>query len=244
LNVLKDVRGRFRSIVYRGRDRECPICGTRSRIFRTVGRPPRHDAQCPRCSALERHRLIWLFLRDRTNLFDGARKRVLHVAPERCFEPRLRARLGEGYVTGDLRRAAMVRLDVTDLQYPDESFDVVLCSHVLEHVPEDRRAMRELYRVTKRGGWVLILVPIHGDSTVEDATIVDRAERLKVYGHDDHVRSPGLDYADRLRDAGFDVAVVRGGDVVAPADTVRLGVTPMEVLFHCRRAAPLSAARS
>jgi SAM-dependent methyltransferase len=178
-----------------------------------------------------------LYLTHRTNLFDGHPKRVLHVAPEQAFEGRLRDRLGAGYLTADLLDPhVMERMDITDIQYPDESFDVIYCSHVLEHVEDDQRAMREFRRVLKKSGWAILLVPIMGDMTFEDPTVVRPSDRLRVFGQEDHVRRYGRDYADRLRRAGFDVQVTRVSDMIPSSQAVRMGVTGAGDIYHCRRA--------
>lgn len=162
---------------------------------------------------------------------------MLHVAPEPCLEPRLRERLGEGYLTADLHDPdAMLRIDVTDIDRDDESFDVILCSHVLEHVEDDRVAMRELRRVLRGAGWAILLVPITAGRTREDPTIVDPAERLRAFGQEDHVRRYGPDYADRLREAGFRVDVTRIADLVEEEGAVRMGLTPAAgEIYFCTR---------
>ena len=197
---LRGARDLVRGAVYRGKGRWCPVCDQSSRRFLPFGVEARPDAQCPRCGSLERHRLVWLYFANRTDLFDGNLKRMLHVAPERTFEARLRKRLGAGYLTADLFDPhVMVQMDICNIQYPEESFDVIYCSHVLEHVPDDRRALGEFGRVLKRSGWAILLVPITVDRTVEDPTVTDPAERLRLFGQDDHVRRYGPDYVDRLR---------------------------------------------
>lgn len=234
---LRAVRDMGLGAWYRGRGRWCPVCGHSSRRFRSGGTVAREDARCPRCGALERHRFVWLYLTHRTNLFDGHPKRVLHVAPEQAFEGRLRDRLGAGYLTADLLDPhVMERMDITDIQYPDESFDVIYCSHVLEHVEDDQRAMREFRRVLKKSGWAILLVPIMGDMTFEDPTVVRPSDRLRVFGQEDHVRRYGRDYADRLRRAGFDVQVTRVSDMIPSSQAVRMGVTGAGDIYHCRRA--------
>ena len=218
------------------------FASTSSRKFRTFGVVPREDAQCVLCGALERHRFVWLYFGKMTNLFDGTPKRMLHVVPERCFEARLRSRLGQDYITADLLSPrAMVKMDVADIHYPDGHFDVIYCSHVLEHVPDDRRAMREFYRVLKQGGWAILLVPITADRTVEDSSVVDPSERLRVFGQEDHVRQYGADYVDRLREAGFKVKVSRVTDLFDRSDIVRMGLTPTTgEIYYCVKRHPMN----
>ena len=209
---------------YRGDRQYCPVCECASRTFLAYGVPePRRNARCIHCGSLERHRLTWLFLQRRTNLFDGSFKRVLHVAPERIFQKRLRRMLGEGYLTADLYNPrAMIRMDVTDIPFGNDTFDVIYCSHVLEHVEDDRRAMREFCRVLKPGGWALLLVPISEEVTFEDPTVTDPAERARIFGQADHVRRYGADYADRLVSAGFDVQRFEPAEYVTEGEIARM----------------------
>ena len=222
---------------YRGSGRWCPVCAQPSRQFRRFGFVPREDAKCPQCGALERHRFVWLFFIHRTDLFDGNQKKVLHIAPEPCFEARLKQRLGQGYLTADLLDPhVMERMDITRIQYPEESFDVIYCSHVLEHVPDDRIAMREFRRVLRKDGWAVLLVPITVEKTFEDPTITDPTERLRLFGQEDHVRRYGPDYVERLREAGFDVFVTRVLDVFSEEEATRMGLTPAAgEIYLCRR---------
>jgi SAM-dependent methyltransferase len=198
---------------------------------------PREDAQCVQCGALERHRLLWLFLQKRTNLFDGKPKKMLHVAPESCFESRFKEWLGGDYLTADLSSPrAMVKMDITDIQYADQSFDVIYCSHVLEHVPDDKQAMREFHRVLEHDGWAILLVPVTSEKTFEDPSIVDPRERLKAFGQEDHVRRYGPDYEERLRSAGFTVEITKAGDLASSSETVRMGLTPASGdIYYCTK---------
>jgi SAM-dependent methyltransferase len=234
--ILRPARTALQNLACRGRGRRCPVCGKSSRRFRAWGAwglAPRREAICIHCGSLERHRLAWLFMRDRTDLLDGRPKKVLHVAPEPCIEARLRELLGEGYLTADLSNPrAMVKLDVTSIPYPDRSFDAIYCSHVLEHVPDDRRAMRELHRVLKDDGWAILLVPINSDRTIEDPAIVDPKERLRVFGQEDHVRRYGPDYVDRLREAGFAVEVTTIRDLVDDRRAMEMGLSPAGGEIH------------
>ncbi|MGA7306640.1 MAG: class I SAM-dependent methyltransferase [Rhodothermales bacterium] len=138
----------------------------------------------------------------------------------------MKKRLGEGYVSADLfDPEAMVQMDVTDIQYPDASFDVIVCNHVLEHVDNDMKAMQEFHRTLKGDGWAILSVPIGANPTFEDPSITDPKERLRLFGQEDHVRNYGPDFADRLRAAGFKVDVFTVGELVGSDEAVRMGLT-------------------
>jgi SAM-dependent methyltransferase len=236
-NLLRLMRNLIYSLPYFGKGVWCPVCGKEARKFRQYGHPSRDNARCIHCQSLERHRFVWTYLHRMTNLFDGSPKRVLHVAPESCFESRLKNRLGQNYITADLlNRRAMVRMDITDIQYPEEYFDVIYCSHVFEHVQDDKRAMREFHRVLKQDGWAILLVPIDADKTFENPSIVDPSERLRVFGQEDHVRRYGPDYIDRLCESGFKVRVSYVSDLFGTNDVARMGLTSEsgEIYYCCK----------
>lgn len=217
------------------------MCETAVRRFLPRGSPRRRGAKCPLCGSLERHRLAWLFLARSTNLLDGTPKRLLHIAPEPAVQAHLQATPGIDYLSADLDSPqAMVSMDIQEIAYPDESFDVIVCSHVLEHVPDDKRAMRALRRVLSGGGWAVLNVPITASATVEDPSVTDPAERKRSFGQSDHVRRYGPDYADRLRHAGFAVEVVTAADLVGAADRARFGIDTRAAgeVYWCRNAAP------
>lgn len=195
----------------------------------------RPHARCPECGSLERHRLDWLFLKEETDLFNGRQKRLLHVAPEEIFEKKFRALPGIVYVSVDLASPrAMVRADVTCLPFEDESFEIIYCSHVLEHVPNDRRAIKEFYRVLKLGGWGLLQVPITSHRTFEDPTITSPIERARVFGQYDHVRRYGPDYKARLEESGFKVKVISAGELIKKEeDFYRMGLDRKGLIFYC-----------
>ena len=234
---LRRIRNIMREIIYYGNSRLCPVCGNKSRKFLEFGLTPRKEAQCVYCGVLERHRFFWLFLSKKTDLFNGQPKKMLHVAPEPYFESKFRDRLGDNYITADLYNPlAMVKMDITNIEFEDESFDVIYCSHVLEHVQDDRGAMREFFRVLKPHGWAILLVPIKGEKTFEDSSIVDPLERLKKFGKEDHVRQYGLDYVDRLRDVGFTVEVTEVEDLVQEDEAIRMGLTSDSgEIFYCTK---------
>jgi SAM-dependent methyltransferase len=191
---------------YRGEKVECPICGGHFRKFLVAGVNKRANARCPRCGALERHRLFWLYAQP---LLTGPLK-ILHIAPEYFLQRRLRKLPSVDYLSADLKSPlAMAKFDVTDMPLEADTFDIALCSHVLEHVADDREAMREIFRVLKPGGWAYLQSPVDKSRavTLEDATITTLAERRRIFGQADHVRLYGRDYVDRLAEVGFDVKI-------------------------------------
>jgi SAM-dependent methyltransferase len=234
---LRGIRRIIWLIQYRGKGRYCPVCGKSFSRFKPFGIVPREDAQCVNCQALERHRFLWLFLQKKTDFFNGRPKKMLHIAPEPCFESRFKERLGENYLTADLYNPqAMVKMDITDIQYNDQSFDVIYCSHVLEHVQDDKKAMREFYRVLKKDGWAILQVPMTNEPTFEDSLIIQPAERLRIFGQEDHVRAYGPDYVDRLRDAGFTVGITRVTDLVDNEEAIRMGLTSAsDEIYYCTK---------
>lgn len=223
-----------RRVVTAGRGRQCPCCGLHLRRFLDTVQV-KEDA-CPRCEARTRHRCHFVYLRDRLDVFERS-QRVLHIAPEPAIGRRIRAVSGPGYVRLDLAAAAVdVRGDVTRLPFRSRAFDTIICTHVLEHVPDDRAAMRELRRVLASNGTAVLQVPFDRARgvTFEDPTVRTPAEKLRVFGHDDHVRIYGTDYPDRLRDAGFEVTVDRFIPELAPDVKRRYGLRDEE-MFIARR---------
>jgi SAM-dependent methyltransferase len=232
----------------------CPLCGTTAERFEPFGvKAERPDCRCPTCGSLERHRLVWLFLGLHTDFFDGcstgpggspaapaaARRRMLHIAPEPTMGSRFKKLPTFDYLSGDIEPGrAMVEMDITDIDQPDDTFDVIYASHVLEHIPDDVRAMRELRRVLKPTGWAVLEVPIHGSATREDLSVTDPAERNRLFGQHDHVRMYGRDgeYERRLRLAGFDVTVVPLAQELGPAAARRFRLRPDEDVYLCRPA--------
>jgi SAM-dependent methyltransferase len=196
---------RWRCLLHLGRSVHCPLCGWRFRRFRDDWNRP--NAICWRCGSHERHRALWLFFESRPHLLDRATS-LLHFAPEWCLEHRLRRRKDLRYVTADvLPGVGDLQLDLTRLDLPDASFDAVLCSHVLEHIIDDRAAMRELRRVLTAEGWAIVMVPIdHARrTTYEDPSITTPEERERAYWQKDHVRLYAPDVVSRLAAAGLRV---------------------------------------
>jgi len=235
-SVLRGVLRTARKAQYFGLNRKCPICDTQLRKFLPFGNPPRPNARCPVCGSLERHRLMWLFLQEQTPLFDGSSRRLLHFAPW----PSLRKRFEEvtllQYLTADLSHGqAMLQMDITDIYFADDTFDVIVCSHVLEHVLDDKKALSELFRVLKPGGWAVLQVPVVGEVTFENPAITSPAERERLFGQHDHVRLYGRDFRDRLEAAGFSVKVVPFARQIGHQKVAYFALDNDECIYWCKK---------
>ena len=208
--ALTEVYFSLRSVLYAGDQFTCPCCNEHFRKFLPYGgENPQQNSQCPRCGSAERHRLIWLYLKNKTNFF-SANLKVLDIAPIYWFQKIFRSLPNLDYISADLvDPLAMVEMDITNISYEDNYFDVILCSHVLEHIMQEQKAMTELLRVLKPGGWAILQVPldIRLAQTFEDPNIVLPEEREHFFGQYDHVRLYGRDFKDRLEKAGFTVKV-------------------------------------
>ncbi len=212
-NYLPGMIGMYynlRSLLYIGNEVTCPCCGgTFSKFLAYGSDEPQEDSQCPRCGGVERHRILWLYLQNKTNFFKD-RLKVLHFAPEYWFQKNFKNLPNLEYITTDLfDRLAMVKMDITNITYEDNQFDVILCSHVLEHIPDEHKAISELLRILKPSGWAILQVPLdtRREKTFEDTSIVSPEDRKRNFGQKDHVRLHGLDYKERLEKAGFKVKV-------------------------------------
>ena len=230
LYAAAELNGRLSARLLRGEGRECPCCGGRFKRM-SERRLAGFGGICPRCRSHPRHRAIALLLARG----DLPGHRLLHFAPEPLFDP-VFARLPEiERTTADLYAPADLALDITKMDLEDASFDLILCSHVLEHVPDDRAAMSELRRVLAPGGLALVLTPYRPEvSTYEDPAITAPLDRMVAFGQQDHVRIYGADLADRLRDAGFEVEDRTPAELFSESVVRRSELDPDEHLFLCR----------
>ncbi|UXP34007.1 methyltransferase domain-containing protein [Reichenbachiella agarivorans] len=223
---------------YRGNQVECPVCEATFSKFVPYGRVARANALCPNCLALERHRLMWLYLKNQTDFF-GSQKEILHIAPEICFIKRFEAIHGDRYITADIESPlAKVKMDIHQMPFEDNRFDVAFCNHVMEHVADDIQSMKEIFRVLKPGGWAIIQIPYFEpipDVTFEDNSITDPQERERIFGQDDHVRLYGKDYPARLRSAGFEVIEDDYVNSLSEIDQTRYALPKDEIIYLCKK---------
>jgi SAM-dependent methyltransferase len=204
-----------------------PIDGSSYRKFLSYGyQNLRQNALCPGTLSLERHRLLWLYL-DRKTTFLTDSIRVLHIAPEQVFYKKFKSFSHWDYTTSDLHSPlADVKADICALPFENNSYDFILCNHVLEHIPNDLKAMEELYRVLKPGGTAILQVPLEEDreNTFEDDAITDQRERTRIFGQYDHVRVYGQDYYNRLEEVGFKATAVDFIKEISAADVKRFAI--------------------
>lgn len=215
-----------------------PIDGKNFRKFLPYGYgKQRENALSPSTLSLERHRLMWLFLRDETTFFTSEKKlKTLHIAPEQCFLDIFRKQENLEYITSDLESPiADVKADICDLPFKDNSFDVVFCNHVLEHITDDKKAMQELFRVMKRGGFGVFQIPqdLLRETTFEDNSITDKKERAEIFGQYDHVRIYGKDYFNKLRSIGFKVDEIDYTQKISSEKLERFCLMKNEILPVC-----------
>jgi SAM-dependent methyltransferase len=224
----------------------CSFCEKSFDEFGDFGSPIRKNVLCLSCKSLERHRLLWMFWKDKTNLFSSSRPlKVLHFAPESMFHRYFSQSDKFDYYACDLNAekfsswkiGSVIKADITDIPFEDNFFDVIICNHVLEHIPNDHKAMTELYRVMKGDGWGVLQVPIKYslEKTYEDSSIDTPEGRAAAFGQHDHVRYYGKDYPQKLSNAGF---VVDENDYVktfSEEEITRFGLPSYETLYVCTK---------
>jgi len=201
----------------------CPVCEKRQQDFEDFN--GREKARCTHCGSLERHRSIWIYFKKMTDLFEKTDRTFLHIAPEPCFTDKFSPLFGSGYLTADLNmKTAMLKMDVMDIQFPDASFEIIYNSHVLEHVEDYLRALREFYRVLAPSGWMILLIP---DRTVE------KTYRFAQKSPSGHIWKFGCDFIDRLEEAGFRVKLRTVSEIATARQIRSMALKKKQEIFHC-----------
>ena len=225
-------------ILFRGNKFTDPINGKSYRKFLPYGYVKQRDnALSPGTLSLERHRLLWLYLNNETNFFSKTLK-VLHIAPEQCFYNLFKNLKNINYTTFDLNSPlADIKGDICNLPFKENSFDFILCNHVLEHINDDKKAMKELYRVLNKNGTAILQVPINQKSskTFEDSSIVDNKKRIEKFGQYDHIRLYGLDYFKKLESFGFKVDPLKYSKEFTESEIIKYGLIKDEIIPVCKK---------
>ena len=228
----------FVAFFLRGNTYTDPIDGKSYRRFLPYGYAKvRENVLAPGTLSLERHRLFWLYLKNETTFF-SAPLRVLHFAPEQAFVQKFKKQKNLTYTTTDLNSPiADVKADICDLPFKDNSFDFIICNHVLEHIPDDTKAMQELYRVLAPSGTAIVQVPYDAkrEITFEDNTITDQSERTRIFGQYDHLRVYGMDYFKKLSSIGFEVNALDYTSGISSDDIERYRLCKGELLPVCKK---------
>ena len=228
----------FVAFFLRGNTYTDPIDGKSYRRFLPYGYAKvRENVLAPGTLSLERHRLFWLYLKNETTFF-SAPLRVLHFAPEQAFVQKFKKQKNLTYTTTDLNSPiADVKADICDLPFKDNSFDFIICNHVLEHIPDDTKAMQELYRVLAPSGTAIVQVPYDAkrEITFEDNTITDQRERTRIFGQYDHLRVYGMDYFKKLSSIGFEVNALDYTSSMTSDDIERYRLCKGELLPVCKK---------
>jgi SAM-dependent methyltransferase len=229
---------------YEGDSVYCPICHSSYREFGPFGLIKRNNAKCHNCGSLERHRLIWKYLNDELQVMNKPLT-ILHFAPEKMFYNILSGVAHFDYHPCDLfpelynysGPTKILKADITEIPFNADYFDLIICSHVLEHIPDDKKAMSELFRVMKPGGFGIFQVPIDYDSatTYEDFSITTPEVREKAFGQYDHVRLYGRDYKNRLESVGFQVIEDDYVNTFSDEEKFRYGFIKSELIYNCKK---------
>jgi SAM-dependent methyltransferase len=228
--------------IFKGNNVECPVCNQSFRKFLSYGSDVAHreNVLCPNDLTLERHRLMWLYLKNKSTFFTSSKIDLLHIAPEQCFLPYFKKQSNLNYLTGDLESPiADIHFDLHFIPLEENRFDVVFCNHVLEHVEDDTQCMHELFRVMKPGGWGIFQVPLDTtrNETYEDKSIVSPADREIHFWQKDHVRLYGLDYPKKLAAVGFEVDTFNIQQELSDEQIKRYCLNPTEVLYIFKKPA-------
>ncbi|MAS38902.1 MAG: SAM-dependent methyltransferase [Flammeovirgaceae bacterium] len=222
------------SFFYRGNNVNCPVCDSSFSKFFPYGRDVRENALCTNCLSLERHRFLYIFLKDIKKTTNQNAK-VLHIAPEICLIKKFNRIKNFEYITADLDSPlADVKMDIHNMTFDDNSFDLIICNHVLEHVEDDILALKEIRRVLKKEGYGIIMIPFYypiPEITLEDDSVSNPEEREKIFGQSDHLRKYGKDFKKRFELSGMKIEVIRPDSILNSKKISRYGIKNSDLII-------------
>ncbi len=224
----------WRARLFSGDEYYCPVCDSHLNEFPPLFRP--YHRWCPVCKSLARHRFFWIYFQQAKLLINVKHLRILHIAPEDAIRDLFQSIPGTHYISGDLHnKNAMEKMNICALNYPENSFDLIFCSHVLEHVEDDRQALREFHRVLSSEGRLMLMIPIFGEKTIQDPSVTDPIERERLFGQFDHVRAYGSDFVEIVASEGFEVVALRPSDFATDEDIRQQQLDVQDRLFVCKK---------
>lgn len=238
--VANEIRLFFKRFQYAGDNVVCPCCKSTFREFSPFGNFKRKNSWCLKCQSLERDRLLWMYYENKTTLYKQPTK-LLHIAPEIIFFRHFKKQKNIDYYPADLYPQVYPKgtqyFNLLQPTFPDNTFDAIICNHVFQYIEEDAKAMSNVYKLLKPGGWAILQVPLNKELTVtyEDSTIIDPLEREKAFGLKEHVRFYGLDYADKLKEAGFTVKIDDYTAEFSDADNYKYGFWQGDAIYYCTK---------
>ena len=222
------------SFFYRGNNVNCPVCDSSFSKFFPYGRDVRENALCTNCLSLERHRFLYIFLKDIKKTTNQNAK-VLHIAPEICLIKKFNRIKNFEYITADLDSPlADVKMDIHNMTFDDNSFDLIICNHVLEHVEDDILALKEIRRVLKKEGYGIIMIPFYypiPEITLEDDSVTNPEERETIFGQSDHLRKYGKDFKKRFELSGMKIEVIRPDSILNSKKISRYGIKNSDLII-------------
>lgn len=237
--LFDDILFHLRSCQYKGNNFYCPLCNFKAKKFLDSPYGIRKNVRCPRCNSLERHRAQWIFGLRNLKFFNYDSFSVLHFAPEFCISQRLIKTKNCIYKTAEYSSKSLAdyHIDIQNTELNPEMFDIVICNHILEHVDDDHKALKEIFRILKTGGKAFIQVPvdINLENSFEDSEITDPVQRKVHFGQQDHKRLYGNDFPKRLEKAGFSVSTVRFWEKLSEKELNYYAITDFEPVYICSK---------
>ena len=224
-------------LIFKGDNYYCPICEKGFKRFLPAGGNITGNSKCPGCNSLERQRLLWLYLTRQLKIKEDEIK-LLNIAPDYAIQSKLKKLTNISYLSVDLESPlAMQKMDITSLSFDNNTFDAVLCYHVLEHIEDDKKALSEIFRVLKPDAWAILQSPVDmgREITFEDFSVRLPEERKKIFGQEDHVRIYGKDYVSRIEKEGFLVSRDNFIEILSAEEREKFVLERDEIIYFCKK---------